>query len=110
MTDIVFPPLTDQPGICQDCKHLAPRLRQYGRVRVCHACTQSRQRVERGEEPQTHRPKDISEKPIRDPRCTDCRARERNGHNYGPDAYLCLTCEHETLELAGITPTHTITA
>jgi hypothetical protein len=102
MSDIIFP-VTSAPGICQDCKHLAPRLRRYGKVTICHACTVSRQRVERGDEPQAHRPKDPYEQPLRDRRCSDCKTREPDGRNYG-DAYLCLTCECETLERVGVTP------
>lgn len=103
MTDIPLPPLTNHPGTCQDCKHLAPRLRRYGKVTICHACTTSRQRVARAETPKAHRPKQPSEKPIRDRRCTDCKARERDGRNYA-DAYLCLTCENQMIERVGLSP------
>ncbi len=97
MTDIVFPPITGQPGTCADCKHIAPQLRRYGKVLICHACTLSRRRVARGDEPQTRRPKHEYEKPVRNRRCTDCQAREPDGRHWG-DAYLCLTCENDMLE------------
>jgi len=95
--DILFP-VTDTSGICEDCKHLAPRLRIYGKVTICHACTVRRLKVFRGDEPQTHRPKEPYEKPVKDRRCTDCRSLERDGRHWA-DAYLCETCETEMLKL-----------
>ena len=97
MTDDIQFPVTNTSGICQDCKHLAPRLRIYGNVTICHACTVVRQKVARGDEPVTRRPKELYEKPVKDRRCTDCKTREPDGRNWG-DAYLCLTCENDMLE------------
>ena len=101
MTDDIQFPVTATSGICQDCKHLAPRLRIYGNVTICHTCTIMRQRVQRGDEPQTRRPKHEYEKPVRDRRCSDCRSLERDGRHWA-DAYLCETCETEMLKLVPV--------
>lgn len=104
MTDDIPIPLTDAPGICEDCKHLAPRLRMYGKVVICHACTARRQKAARELTPETLRRDPEREKPLKNRRCTDCQAREPDGRNYGTDAYLCLTCENEMLERVGLMP------
>ena len=99
MTDDIQFPVTATSGICQDCKHLAPRLRIYGNVTICHTCVIQRQRVQRGDEPIVRRrATDAGENTTpRDRRCTDCQTRERDGRHWG-DAYLCLTCENTMLE------------
>ena len=103
MTDVIQFPVTATSGICQDCKHLAPRLRIYGNVTICHTCVILRQRVQRGDEPVVRRrPTDLGDNTSpKERRCTDCKTRERDGRHWA-DAYLCETCETEMLKLVPV--------